>query len=277
MGGECGVTSELDRGSQFWFTIRAHTTIHEDTKRVGRLLLAEDNPINQKVAVAMLSSVGYSVDTVSNGIEAVQAANDRLYDVILMDCHMPEMNGYEATAAIRANEGSGRQTPIIAMTAGARQEDRERCLAEGMDSYLAKPVNKDALLALVARSMKNAHAAELTIDPVVLEQLRVLGQNSEPDFVGDLIKQFASDTEPLMAELRQAFDSDDAVTVTRIAHNMKGCSGQLGGRRLAASCGRLEKRAAGGRLAECQADRQDVEADYQETLGALSQHVSRAP
>jgi CheY-like chemotaxis protein/signal transduction histidine kinase len=121
---------------------------------LGRLLLAEDNLINQKVAVAMLSSGGYRVDTVPNGAAAVQAAAAHRYDAILMDCHMPELNGYEATAAIRAQEGSDRHTPIIAMTAGALQEDRERCLAEGMDSYLAKPVSKEALLALVGRSVR---------------------------------------------------------------------------------------------------------------------------
>ncbi len=121
--------------------------------RVGRLLLAEDNRINQKVAVAMLSSVGYTVDTVVSGTEAVAAAASQKYDAILMDCQMPEMNGYEATVAIRLQEGPDDHIPIIAMTAGARREDRERCLAEGMDSYLAKPVSKDALLALVARSI----------------------------------------------------------------------------------------------------------------------------
>jgi CheY-like chemotaxis protein len=122
-----------------------------DGGRTGRLLLAEDNAINQKVAVAMLSSAGYRVDTVSNGAQAVAAVAVRPYDLILMDCQMPELNGYEATAAIRAGEGSGRRIPIIAMTAGAREEDKERCLAEGMDSYLAKPVKKDSLLALVGR------------------------------------------------------------------------------------------------------------------------------
>jgi two-component system sensor histidine kinase/response regulator len=123
--------------------------------RSGHVLLAEDNAINQKVAVAMLSGAGYRVDTVSNGAEAVAAAATHPYDLILMDCQMPELNGYEATAAIRASEGSGRHIPIIAMTAAARQEDRERCLAEGMDSYLAKPVNMAALLALVGQFVES--------------------------------------------------------------------------------------------------------------------------
>ncbi len=116
-----------------------------------RLLLAEDNLINQKVAVAMLVGAGYRVDTVLNGAAAVEAFGANRYDAVLMDCQMPELNGYEATAAIRAHEGADRHTPIIAMTAGARREDRKRCLAEGMDGYLAKPVSKDALLAMVRR------------------------------------------------------------------------------------------------------------------------------
>ena len=124
----------------------------------GRLLLAEDNLINQKVAIAMLSSVGYVVDTVLDGAAAVRAASEHRYDAILMDCQMPEMNGYEATAAIRAYEGAARHTPIIAMTAGARREDRDRCLAEGMDNYVSKPVGKDTLLAVVAQSVASNSA-----------------------------------------------------------------------------------------------------------------------
>ena len=127
--------------------------------RGGRLLLAEDNLINQKVAVAMLSGAGYRVDTVLNGAEAVEAVAARRYDAILMDCQMPELNGYQATAAIRDHEGQSRHTPIIAMTAGARGEDRDRCLAEGMDSYLAKPVSRDALLQAVAQAVRGPLAA----------------------------------------------------------------------------------------------------------------------
>jgi two-component system, sensor histidine kinase and response regulator len=97
----------------------------------------------------MLSSAGYHVDAVVNGAEAVQAVTERVYDAILMDCQMPELSGYEATALIRTHQNGGTRTPIIAMTAGARPEDRVRCLAAGMDGYLAKPFNKEALLALV--------------------------------------------------------------------------------------------------------------------------------
>jgi two-component system sensor histidine kinase/response regulator len=253
----------------------------------GRLLLVEDNLINQKVAVAMLSTAGYRVDTVLDGAAAVRAVATRQYDAILMDCQMPELNGYEATVAIRANEGADRHTPIIAMTAGARREDRDRCLAAGMDSYLAKPVSKDALLALVARSVKpgpatstpappvrQATTAEMTIDPVVLDELRVLGKATEQDFVGELIDQFIHDTELRLVELRTALDVDDAVAVARIAHAIKGSGGQLGGRRLALSCGRLERKAAHGRLSEARIDLREVEVDYRELRGVLTQQLA---
>ena len=115
-----------------------------------RLLLVEDNLINQKVALAMLAGSSYGVDTVFDGEAAVGSCAAGHYDVILMDCQMPGMNGFEATAAIRAQEGGTRHTPIIALTAGARAEDRERCLSAGMDGYLAKPVNKIQLLELLS-------------------------------------------------------------------------------------------------------------------------------
>ena len=133
-----------------------------------------------------------------------------------MDCQMPEMNGYEATAAIRPHEGADRHTPIIAMTAGARREDRERCLAEGMDSYLAKPVSKDALLALVARSITHAASAgpaaasKPVLDPQIIDRLERLGDATGEDLMGQLTELFLSDADLRVAELRDALAAGDA-------------------------------------------------------------------
>ncbi len=114
------------------------TTIPAGSK--GRLLIVEDNTINQAVARAMVAKLGYSCDVAGNGIEALTSSERRNYDGVLMDCQMPEMDGYEATAEIRRREGEGTRVPIIAMTAGAMAEDRDRCLAAGMDDHLTKPV-----------------------------------------------------------------------------------------------------------------------------------------
>jgi two-component system, sensor histidine kinase and response regulator len=255
--------------------------------RLGQLLLAEDNLINQKVAVAMLSGAGYQVDTVLNGAAAVQAAAGRTYAAILMDCQMPELNGYEATAAIRAQEGTSRHTPIIAMTAGARREDRDRCLAEGMDGYLAKPVSKDTLLALVARCANNEQvttpplvstgyvlADEITFDPAVFNELRVVAGGNEHEFIRELVEQFAHDTEPVLGELRERLLAGDATAVGRIAHSIRGSASQLGGRRLALSCDRLEEKATTGRLSGGDLDMRELEADYQELHLALTKELS---
>lgn len=130
-----------------------------------RVLLAEDNLLNQKVTVAMLKGGGYQVDVVANGVDAVAATKSNHYDVVLMDCHMPKMDGLQATAAIRAAEGD-RRMPIIALTAAGKQEDKDRCLAAGMDDHLAKPVTKAGLLAAVARWA--GHPALLSTDPLEL-------------------------------------------------------------------------------------------------------------
>jgi PAS domain S-box-containing protein len=164
MGGDLSVSSRLGQGSHFWFTVRAGSVAPRRLAALAssdlgppspaagngrRLLLAEDNPINQKVAFAMLSGAGYRVDTVVNGALAVLAVASERYDAVLMDCQMPELDGFEATVAIRLQESSSRRTPIIALTAGARQEDEDACMAAGMDGYLAKPFAKAALLAKV--------------------------------------------------------------------------------------------------------------------------------
>jgi two-component system, sensor histidine kinase and response regulator len=250
--------------------------------QVGRLLLAEDNPVNQRVAVAMLSSAGYIVDTVPNGNAAVEAATAHRYDAILMDCQMPELNGYEATAAIRALEGADRHTPIIAMTAGARPEDRERCLSAGMDSYLAKPIRKDTLVALVARWLKKGSAEtvdlpssdEITIDTEIFDELRILGEAADRDFLSELVARFVRDTDPLLARLGEAVEAGDAEAAGRIAHGLKGSCIQLGGRRLAHACDRLQWKATSGHIHEALSDLQAVQADYDDLCRTLAHHLA---
>ena len=156
-----------------------------------------------------------------------------------------------------------------------------------MDSYLAKPVSKDALLALVGRLVRHVPVAPAlsppavldpevahAIDPVVFGELRTLDDATDEDLLAELVEQFVQETEPLLADLRAALDIGDALAVGRIAHGIKGSCVQLGGRRLALSCGRLERKAAAGSLAEGQDDLLEVEIDYKELRTSLTEQLT---
>jgi two-component system, sensor histidine kinase and response regulator len=123
----------------------------ETTRRRGRVLLAEDNPINQKVAIHLLGRLGYSVDLAENGAEAVEMVQRSAYDVVLMDCQMPVMDGFKATRIIRNLDSAVSQIPIVAVTANVLPGEREKCLAAGMDDYVPKPVSKETLDQALAR------------------------------------------------------------------------------------------------------------------------------
>ena len=165
MGGEITVESRVDSGSIFRFEIPLATVAEarpgvEPVGQAGgtvdcrgrRILLAEDNVVNQRVASRLLEKLGAQVDIAQNGVEALDMALEADYDLVLMDCQMPEMDGFEATRRIRASRGGRSAVPIAALTANAMAGDRERCLEAGMDDFLAKPINADKLASLLARS-----------------------------------------------------------------------------------------------------------------------------
>jgi PAS domain S-box-containing protein len=188
MGGEIGVTSQREHGSFFWFTVHLQRALPKTPsvrsktgadalpgqapaltapRFSGRVLLAEDNEVNQMVASLMLESFGLEVDVAADGMAVVLATAHSHYDLILMDCQMPRMDGFAATAAIRNREHAADRHVIVALTAHAMAGDRERCLAAGMDDYLSKPLDRDALLRVLARWMpmsSDLQALTLTAD-----------------------------------------------------------------------------------------------------------------
>ncbi len=224
-----------------------------------RLLIAEDNLVNQKVALKLLSKLGFPADVVRNGREALVALARHPYDAVLMDCQMPELDGYETTRALRREEADGTygsRPPhfVIALTANAMAGDREKCLAAGMDDFITKPIDLGQLEAALLRAAEarrlalapatnsvapssEAGSAELTLDPVVLQPLRVPG---EPEALRELVDMFQEDSVARLETIRQGLAAADAAMVKAAAHSLKGSAANLGGRRLARLASDLE-------------------------------------
>jgi CheY-like chemotaxis protein/HPt (histidine-containing phosphotransfer) domain-containing protein len=216
-----------------------------------RLLVAEDNAVNQRIAVHMLEKLGYQADVVADGKEALEVLAQIPYPLVLMDCQMPQMDGYEATAAIRQRElGTDSHTAIIAMTASAMAGDRERCLAAGMDDYITKPVREYDLAAAIARWLPSATTPEsqsparagtaLEIDREVLAKIGDPAQGGDPAFLRDLVGIFNGEAPGIIKALREAAAALDSAALVRPAHTLKGNAGYLGAHRLGALCEQLE-------------------------------------
>ena len=230
----------------------------------AHVLVAEDNPVNQMVALKMLERLGYRVDVVENGAEALEEVSLGHYDAVLMDVQMPRMDGYEATAKIREREGAARHTPVIAMTANALEGEREAALSAGMDDYVAKPVKAGELDRVLRRWTSptertsapegaaeggDASDAAPPLDPAVIETLRSLQDEGEPDLVAELAGMFLDDAALRLEELRDAIGVGDAAKVRGVSHALKGSSGNMGATRVHGVCADLESAGESGDLA----------------------------
>jgi two-component system sensor histidine kinase/response regulator len=218
----------------------------------ARVLLAEDNPVNQKLARLLLERMGCRVDTAANGSEAVRMVEQAPYDVVFMDCQMPDMDGYDATRAIRREEeGSGRHIPIVALTAHAMQGDRERCLKAGMDDYATKPLRREVLCAALERwvpskkSSTTADGPSPAVSDDIAEEiraaLRTWREEGGDDFVTDLLASFRQNSRRSLASLRGALAARDLAKMELPAHGLKGSSAMLGALQLSQVTSELER------------------------------------
>ncbi len=303
MGGQIGVDSEPGQGSEFWFVIPLGVAARMARQKLAAqdgpaqgplplapaglapILVAEDAPVNQQVARGMLQRLGYRVKMVGNGREAIQAFEREHFAAVLMDCQMPEIDGFTASAEIRRREMdlSRPRTPIIAMTAGVMQGDRERCLAAGMDDYLAKPVRmRDVALklqrwvsgrrgasrlpvertaAVTARS-EQARPPEGPIEMQAIENLREMQVPGEPNVVQEIVDTFMQGVPGHIEKLRNGAETGQFDELARSAHSLKGSAGFLGMREVRALCEQIEAVAR----AEQRADARRLVASLEKAL-----------
>ena len=232
---------------------RSFVTSHSVAKALatGRILVAEDNAVNQRVIAAQLGRLGCQADTVATGREALAALDLAHYDLVLMDCQMPEMDGYQATIEIRRREGASRRTPILAVTAHALKGDRERCLAAGMDDYIAKPLTLEKLEAAVhhwlgwpgdggaARGRRKPPPSDAPVDLEALEAA-CLGDDA---LRREVVELFVTGTSDSLRRIREALAEGALDGVRRQAHALKGSSLTVGAGSLAAVALELERAA----------------------------------
>jgi two-component system sensor histidine kinase/response regulator len=224
----------------------------------GRVLVVEDNPVNQMVAKGVLEDLGYEVVLAANGREGLAALDVNRFDAVLMDCHMPEMDGFEATRLLRDREGPADRTPVIAMTAGVMAEDRERCQAAGMDAFVAKPIDVRHLQRTLGQWIRTpAGLPRQRTEPAEpsgpthamlssprLDILRSLGPADGWGLLPKIVTAFLENSEAQRAELHAALEAHDHEGLGRVAHRLRGAAANLGAEPLADACAEVEQLAA---------------------------------
>jgi CheY-like chemotaxis protein len=300
MGGEIGFASEPGQGSTFWFTVRMQkqltgksvsldtfkvgptpTLVESQTKSKVRVLLVEDYVINQEVVLGKLEKLGYHADVVDDGFAALKALELTHYEIVLMDCQMPKLDGYDASAEIRRREAAvtgGRHTPIIAMTANAMMGDREKCIAAGMDDYITKPIHTDDLERVLEQwsppwssqtSPRPARkpegdpgaAAREVLVPVDKERLLdAVGKEGQipPAFVEFYRSQMSEE----LNRLKSAIRSDSAEEVIQLAHGCAGMNANCGMLAVVAPLRELERMGREGNLAGAERIAEKVNFDF---------------
>jgi PAS domain S-box-containing protein len=234
------------------------------------ILVAEDNIVNQKVALHQLQKLGFLAQAVDNGRMVLDALEKQRFDLIFMDCQMPELDGYAATGEIRRREGTQRHTWIVAMTAHSLEGDREKCLAAGMDDYVSKPVKIEDLKASIDRfiGLQSAQreareeGGQDVIDLAALDAFRELDSDGSGGILSQLITVFLDNTPGLISDLRNAIADQATPQAARLAHTLKGSCSNFGAHRMRDVCAELEKRAGGGSLDGAAGLLADIEREF---------------
>jgi len=254
----------------------------------ARVLLVEDNAVNQLVALGQLRRLGHECIVAARGSEAIDAIRDGSFDLVLMDCQMPDMDGYEATRRIRQMGGTAGRTPVIAMTAHALPGEREKCLSAGMNDYLAKPVSLEQLGAVIRLwASKPSTASSPNVpdmmeddDRHVLDRERVASfmaiSRTQRGFLDGLVKAFRQDVPSRLDALRAAIASADAHELALAAHALKSSSGSVGAKRMYAIAAALEDKARDGRIDGAEASVDQLAAEFSRVMAAYNGIVRRS-
>ena len=259
----------------------------------GKILLVEDNLVNQAVALGMLQKMqGYDVVVANNGNEALEDYKLGGFDIILMDCHMPELDGFEATMEIRRIEHASNRhrIPIIALTANAMAQDRQDCLDAGMDDHLAKPLSRKQMQDMLDRWMPKtvvptqpgaleslgvAPRSDVDVlDRQVLSQLRELQNADDPDLLGRVLKLYLVESPKLLARMKQVTEQGDLLEIERSAHSLKSSSGNVGATELTRLCGDIHLAARASDLGRTRDKFAKAEAEFRHVVSALNTEIS---